>query len=271
MLLNYFLGRTLLWHGQPFLARTWFDRTASDFTGTFEPDPGHLIPDVTFKPAERGNRETAVEPLLSTISRLPVGIVGIDTNVLAPGCYEVTVRRGGQSLIVPELVWVLTKEDYSAFVKDELSEEPAEEPVVGGQEELSQYLDVIKRTRWPESVLDFQLIYRATVPFSFGRIEAMVSVVMDVFRYLSIFGFKTGARATISVGNETFELGIEIPLELLLPQEVREGLHNPECSDFVLLRAARPENESFDFDISVENQKARIRIQHSMPQLAYAG
>ncbi|MHB8390980.1 MAG: hypothetical protein ACYDBH_15600 [Acidobacteriaceae bacterium] len=270
MLLNYFAGNTRLWLGKPFLVRTWLEPTASDFSRSLQADPGNLIPSSTFRLVEPEGHKTEIGPVTSTIEGLPVPILGIDTSTLPPGVYEVSLTRGNQIVYIPELIWLLPKDHYVAVVRDEFSEEDMGGPMVTKKEDLVRYLDHVEKIRWPQADLAFKLLYDAKTPFSFGRIEGMISTVLDVFRYLAVFGLKAGANATLSIGDETFEFGVEARLEYPPPREVERALHDRDCSDLMLMQSMKSDGEKLDFDISIEYGHARVRIQHSMPQLVCA-
>jgi hypothetical protein len=271
MLLNSFVGKTLLWHGQPFLARTWFEPTPSDFDSAGLNRRAEIsTPYAKFKLVHpEGTSPESTVP--NSISSLPIDIIGVDTSMLNPGVYEVSLARGDQQLSIPELVWVLSREDYAKLAKFELAEREMPEPLISGRHELIRNLNGIRKTRWPDAPLGFEVIYGATVPFSFGRVEGLVSTVLENFRYVAVFGVASGANATISINDESFEFGIQGKLEYPLPIEVERAISDPECSDLLLMQNARAmQGENIEFGIQIEGGQAQIRVQHSMPILDYA-
>jgi hypothetical protein len=261
MILNWWIGKSRLWAGQPFTIGTILEWEQIIDSGI--PDPG-ARGEVTFRPVG-GGKEIRGTPLPEN---LPTGVIAVETLNLMPGVYEVTVHRGGAQVILPEYVWILSREDYSRLAESESSEPFAFEPIVSNQHELEYLLSAEVSRHWRGGRNPFSVSWSNDSPISYPPIHWTISTLLEAVRYVAVFGV-SDMKGFVSVGPEIFEIGVEMMLTFPVPGMISSTYHDPQCSDLLLLNANR-DLASFDVDIQFRYNEVKLAVRHLVPQLTYA-
>lgn len=271
MILSSNVGRTRLWKGQPFLARTTLGPGPNDRDrGSIE--SGLRNEEIYGAAMFRGvDPPSAAERQATALSnRLPADIIAAETLDMAPGIYEVTLARGPDRIRIPELVWLLEREDYSLLARAEGSEGFSEEPIASVELEFARLFFDTVAARWPACPVAFEVSWKSDTPICYSPVRWTLEGVLDSFRYLSVFGLQ-GASGFVSVSDRILEMGIEAAVECPLPDAVIETFYDAECGDLQLLDVAG-DLPGVDLDIHVERGRARIAVRHPVtePQPVYA-
>jgi hypothetical protein len=278
MILTCSVGKTRLWQGQPFLAKTALDPTPDELIDSSKSSPFHVqgtsfvlkeepTSAVLFRRIQPDERMDWVEGTPIEM-RLAPGVVASETLDIDPGVYEVKIIRESLQLILPELIWILNRDDYVALARKEASEEFQMEPLVSTPAEFRAFFLSTVFGRWPICPARFEISYMTNAPVAYAPIAWTVSAVVDAFKYLGIFGLRN-ANGFISVGDDLIELGLEAEMEYPLPGPVIDAFNDSECSDLRLMKG-ESYLDDFDIDITVDYGHAKVTVRQRLPVPAIA-
>jgi hypothetical protein len=278
MVLTCNVGKIRLWQGQPFLARTALDPSPDELIDSSKSSPFYAqgtsfvlkqepTSAVLFRRIQPDERIDWIEGTPIETQVAP-GVVASETLDIDPGVYEVKIIRQPLQLILPELMWILNRDDYVALARKEASEEFQMEPLVSTPAEFRAFFLSTVFGRWPMCPARFEISYMTIAPVSYAPIAWTVSALIDAFKYLGVFGLRS-TNGFISVGEGLIELGLEAEMEYPLPGPVIDAFNDSECSDLRLMKG-KGYVDDFDIDIAVDYGHAKVAVRQPLPSPAVA-
>jgi hypothetical protein len=199
MILRCELGKSRLWIGEPLILSTEME---------FEPSKDAAPPDsstesrVLFKSVEDDTEAHQATPLQVNV---PPGVLVLETLDIPPGAYEVVIERGEETMAIPELTWLLSREDYRALVREEAKEPFGYGPIVSTQTELERLLDSSAASVWPGLQNPFKVSWPYNnVPILYPPLQWTTETILRTLRSVSAFGISE-LTGFLSVANGRME------------------------------------------------------------------
>jgi hypothetical protein len=206
----YRVGRTILWRGAPLRVVVGLDRErAADES---------LASQVRFELRSEGD---AVHALESTA----IGVTAVaeyDTAQLSPGAAELRFEvpspeadEPAEVVVMPEEIWILEREDYEAFLNEELEEkfEPSAE-LTG--EEVVELVRRIARDR-VEGFLPVRAESVGSAGIAAAPVQWATEKVLDLAVDVGAGGVTADSALSVSVDSDARSVMFQLRLFLLTP------------------------------------------------------
>jgi hypothetical protein len=264
MILRCELGKSRLWAGEPLVVSAKLELEPGCDTERAEISSvtNVFLRSVGLEPIEQ-RRATPLP------ANLPPSVAVVETLDIAPGAYEVALECAGARTVLPELIWLLSRQDYQALARAEASEPFGLEPIITTGKELAQLLDQNAAVVWPGFRNPFQISWSPkTGPLSYPPIQWTSEAILRALRHVGAFGISS-LSGFISIGAARLEMGVEMTFEYPLPDAISDTFHDEECSDLYLLNSNQ-DLGGFEVDIDIRYNRGRIAVRQTVPELQYA-
>jgi hypothetical protein len=277
MILTCDFTKQRLWLGEPCLIGTalepdaeeiieptdsQFERRGTSFVLKDEP-PGYVL----FRRLQPADTSDWVKPA-AIPGGLPRNVIGAESLDLGSGVFQVQVMRGPERAILPDLIWILERDDYVSLARSEATEDFEVEPTVSAPDEFRRFFLRTVFDRWPYCPTEFDISYASDFPVSYSPIAWVASHILDAFRYLAVFGIRSSS-GFVSVGDSQVEFGINAELEYPVSERVIQAFNDPECSDLVLMKGTSF-LDGYDLKIELQYNHVKIAVRQPTPALETA-